>query len=67
VIAEGVETREQLAFLTAQGCDLAQGFYFARPMDHAAFSAYLAEVRAGLQTLLLSAGDGRLRRIGNAR
>jgi diguanylate cyclase (GGDEF)-like protein len=67
VIAEGVETREQLAFLTAQGCDLAQGFFFARPMDHAAFSAYLAEVRAGPQTLLLSAGDGRLRRIGGAR
>jgi diguanylate cyclase (GGDEF)-like protein len=31
VIAEGVETREQLARLTLLGYDLAQGYYFARP------------------------------------
>ncbi|MFU8878682.1 MAG: putative bifunctional diguanylate cyclase/phosphodiesterase, partial [Wenzhouxiangellaceae bacterium] len=32
VIAEGVETREQLALLTERNCDLAQGFLIARPM-----------------------------------
>jgi diguanylate cyclase (GGDEF)-like protein/PAS domain S-box-containing protein len=31
VVAEGVETREQAAFLTANGCNAMQGFLFARP------------------------------------
>jgi diguanylate cyclase (GGDEF)-like protein/PAS domain S-box-containing protein len=32
VVAEGVETAEQLAFLTAHRCDKMQGFYFSRPV-----------------------------------
>ncbi len=33
VIAEGVETAQQVAQLSALGCEKAQGFYFSRPLD----------------------------------
>ena len=32
VVAEGVETREQLAFLQEQGCPEGQGYYFSKPV-----------------------------------
>lgn len=32
VITEGVETKEQVEFLTEFGCDIFQGYYFAKPM-----------------------------------
>jgi EAL domain-containing protein (putative c-di-GMP-specific phosphodiesterase class I)/CheY-like chemotaxis protein len=32
VLAEGVETAEQLEFLRANNCDLAQGYFFSRPL-----------------------------------
>jgi len=36
-VAEGVESGEQVQFLADQGCDLIQGFYFAKPMPVAEF------------------------------
>ena len=33
VVAEGVETKEQLLFLNENACDLVQGFYFYEPMS----------------------------------
>lgn len=33
VIAEGVETEEQLRFITKYGCDLFQGFLHSRPLE----------------------------------
>lgn len=41
VVAEGVETQEQLERLQNGGCDYAQGYYFARPMPVGDFEALL--------------------------
>ena len=42
VVAEGIEDREHLVELRALGCDLAQGFHFARPLPPEAVTALLA-------------------------
>jgi diguanylate cyclase (GGDEF)-like protein/PAS domain S-box-containing protein len=41
VVAEGVETLEQMAFLQAHGCDEAQGYYFSRPVPPQQFATLL--------------------------
>jgi diguanylate cyclase (GGDEF)-like protein len=43
VVAEGVETIEQLHFLRANECDMAQGFYLGAPIPAAKFSQLLRE------------------------
>lgn len=46
VVAEGVETAEQREFLLRQGCDVTQGYLYARPMPADAFEAFLAAAPA---------------------
>lgn len=43
VLAEGVETREQLTFLTEMGCDLAQGYHYSPPIPAVRFEALLTK------------------------
>ncbi|MBK9498394.1 MAG: EAL domain-containing protein [Leptospiraceae bacterium] len=42
VLAEGVETKEQLDFLKSCGCDLYQGFYKSKPLPETEFIQFLA-------------------------
>ena len=42
-VGEGVETAEQLEHLEAMGCELAQGFYLARPLPRAEVELLLAD------------------------
>jgi len=47
VVAEGVETREQLESLAARGCDAVQGFLFSRPVPAAEIPALVRRAAGG--------------------
>lgn len=51
VLAEGVERREEYAWLRQHGCDRFQGFYFSEPLEASAFYAF-AEDREALAVKL---------------
>jgi EAL domain-containing protein (putative c-di-GMP-specific phosphodiesterase class I) len=44
VVAEGIEDEEQEKILTEMGCTYAQGYYFSRPLNEAAFTEFLENV-----------------------
>ena len=43
IVAEGVETPEQLAFLLEQDCDIAQGYLYSRPLPAEQFEAFMLQ------------------------
>ncbi len=46
ILAEGVETKEQVELLRSIGCDQVQGFYYAKPMPEDAFFELLKKQQA---------------------
>ncbi|MBO4903759.1 MAG: EAL domain-containing protein [Lachnospiraceae bacterium] len=45
VIAEGVETQEQLDFLSSIDCDIVQGYYYSRPVPPDEFEVFMERYR----------------------
>ena len=57
VVAEGVETQEQLEFLRETRCEQAQGYLISRPLDGPAFAAWMAQYE-GTSSPAIVAGAG---------
>ncbi|HWU35649.1 MAG TPA: EAL domain-containing protein [Methylovorus sp.] len=55
VIAEGIETEQQLHLLADMGCDMGQGYFISRPLPQQDFVAWLAD---SLSTLQLAEATG---------
>ena len=51
VIAEGVETEEQLKWMRMADCDLVQGYYYAKPMSIPEFRVFLKDFNATARSM----------------
>ena len=49
IVAEGIESREQVDFLAEQECDLIQGYFFAKPMPINEFEEKYKENKSGAE------------------
>ena len=49
-VAEGIETQENWDQLAAMGCDIAQGYFIARPMPADAIQAWVSQYRPPVTT-----------------
>ena len=58
VVAEGVETREQMRFLLDEGCEMVQGFLFSPPKPADEITQWLTGTTKGLDQDKVSAGRG---------
>src|SRR5207244_5812383 len=54
VVAEGIELTTQMTSLRQLGCELGQGFLFARPMSIDSVARYLSDARGGASVLRLA-------------
>jgi diguanylate cyclase (GGDEF)-like protein len=56
VVAEGVETQDEMRWLLDHGCDVAQGYGIARPMPAEQLEGWIASFSQSQQSLTLQAG-----------
>lgn len=57
VVAEGVEREAQLNALSELGCDIVQGYYYARPLSAKDFGCWLIAQRMAAETTLVKVGE----------
>ncbi len=60
VVAEGIETTDQMDTLTSLGCDYGQGYYFSKPIDKDSMQALIRERHALRQAFTQIEGRGRI-------
>jgi EAL domain-containing protein (putative c-di-GMP-specific phosphodiesterase class I) len=56
VVAEGVESAHKLAFLKKHGCDVVQGYIYARPMNARNAQSYIAALNGRTEAVDESGG-----------